>query len=60
MIIREIRDSLGMSQRKFAEYLDIPVANIQHWEQGVANPPNYVISLIERVVRLERSLKGEL
>lgn len=35
----------------FATYLGIPVANIQNWEQGVNNPPNYVVSLISRVMK---------
>lgn len=56
MMIREIRDSMGLSQRKFADYFGIPVVNVQHWEQGVAHPPAYVVDLIARVVELERKL----
>lgn len=56
MLIKEIRMSLGLSQRKFAEYLEIPVVNIQHWEQSVSKPPSYVIGLIKRVVFLENSI----
>lgn len=55
MTIREMRRLLDMSQSKFAQYLNIPVINIQHWEQGVASPPKYVVGLIERIIRLEYS-----
>ena len=48
--IKELRNTTNMSQNRFASYLGIPVANIQHWEQGVTNPPNYLISLISRVM----------
>lgn len=54
MTIREIRLSLGMSQRKFSEYFNIPVTNIQHWEQGVSKPPVYVVEMMERIIDLEQ------
>ena len=40
MSVREIRAVLGLSQQKFADYFGIPVANIQHWEQGISTPPD--------------------
>lgn len=56
MLIREIRDKLDLSQREFAEYLGIPVVNIQHWEQGVSKPPAYVLNMIIRIVSLEKHI----
>lgn len=58
--IKALRNTTNMSQSKFAAYLGIPVANIQHWEQGVANPPNYLISLITRVMKYDGYLKKTL
>ena len=58
--IRELRSTAKMSQNKFAAYLDIPVANIQHWEQGVTKPPAYVISLITRVMTSDGYLNNDL
>lgn len=55
MTIKELRAGMGLSQRKFADYFGIPVVNVQHWEQGVAKPPEYVVRLIDRVIKLERS-----
>ncbi len=51
--IKELRKCTGLSQNKFANYTKIPVANIQNWEQGVSNPPEYVVSLISRVMKHE-------
>ncbi len=53
MEIRNIRKKLKMSQREFSEYFEIPIANLQHWEQGVSSPPRYVVRMIERIVLLE-------
>lgn len=44
--IREIRDSTGLSQSKFAAALHIPVRTIQKWEIGGSNCPEYVVELI--------------
>lgn len=51
MTIREMRQRTGLSQSKFAKVLNIPVANIARWEQGVATPPYYVVELIEYKLR---------
>ncbi len=51
--IKELRKYTGLSQSKFANYTNIPVANIQNWEQGVSNPPEYVISIISRVMKYD-------
>lgn len=56
MNIREMRDKLDLSQSKFALYIGVPIATLQTWEQGVRKPPEYVINLIERVLRLEGKL----
>ncbi len=58
--IKELRSTTKMSQNKFATYLGIPVANIQHWEQGVTAPPTYVISLISRVMKNDGYIRRDL
>ncbi|MBQ8970422.1 MAG: hypothetical protein IJ073_03815 [Lachnospiraceae bacterium] len=55
-----LRSASKMSQNRFATYLGIPVANIQHWEQGVATPPNYLISLISRGMKYDGYIKSDL
>ena len=58
--IKELRKTTNMSQSRFATYLGIPVANIQHWEQGVSSPPNYLVSLISRVMKSDGYIQNEL
>ena len=58
--IKELRNTTNMSQSRFANYLGIPVANIQHWEQGVTTPPNYLIALISRVMKSDGYISNEL
>lgn len=53
MTVKEMRKKTGLSQAKFGLLLDIPVANISKWEQGVATPPKYVEKLIEKVLKLQ-------
>ena len=58
--IKELRNTTNMSQSRFASYLGIPVANIQHWEQGVSAPPGYLISLISRVMKYDGYIRNDL
>ena len=58
--IKELRNTTQMSQNKFATYLGIPVANIQHWEQGVTTPPNYLVSLISRIMKNDGYIRNDL
>lgn len=53
MTVKEMRVKMGLSQSKFANYLGVPIATLQTWEQGIHNPPEYVLLLIERVLKLE-------
>jgi DNA-binding transcriptional regulator YiaG len=48
--IQELRKQSGMSQKQFADYLEIPVATIRNWEQGRRVPPDYIINLIAKVM----------
>ena len=53
MNVLECRKMTNMSQRKFAEYIGVPLSTLQHWEQGYRTPPEYVVKLIYRVIVLE-------
>lgn len=59
MTVKEIRSKLGLSQKEFAEYMNIPKRTIQSWEQNYRNMPNYVMGLILRVLKLENKLDTE-
>ena len=53
--IKELRDKMNMSQSEFANYLHIPVKNIQNWEQGSRIPPDYVTDMIQKTVEADVS-----
>lgn len=56
MTIKELRAKTGMSQHQFAEYINIPKRTIQSWEQMYRQPPAYVVSLIERILKNENMI----
>lgn len=51
MEVKELRMLSGLSQKAFSDKYKIPKRSIENWEGGKRNPPEYVISLLERVVR---------
>lgn len=58
MTIRELRGRTGLSQSGFSRKFGIPVATVQHWEQGVSSPPSYVPGLIEKILDYEQGRDG--
>ncbi|MBE5917634.1 MAG: helix-turn-helix domain-containing protein [Pseudobutyrivibrio ruminis] len=50
MTIKEMRQLLGLSQRKFAEKYSIPYRSVENWEEGSRKCPDYVLLLLERCV----------
>ena len=64
MTIKEIRQKLNLSQKEFAEFCQIPVGTIQHWEQECRKPPDYVVKLILDKIysdpEVEETVKAEL
>ena len=51
--VKELRKQTGMSQSQFATYFDIPVRTLQDWEQERRQPPEYLVRLMERLLRYE-------
>ena len=58
MEIRALREKMGLSQSEFSKYFGIPVGSVRNWEQGLSNPPAYVVDLIYRVRSLELQIFG--
>lgn len=48
---REIRELSGLTQAAFAEKYNIPKRTIENWEAEKRNAPDYVLDLLERVVK---------
>lgn len=53
MTIKEMRELLGLTQSQFAEKYEIPKRSIENWEGGQRKCPEYVLKLLERVVKLD-------
>lgn len=51
MPVKKIRALTGLSRQKFGEKYFIPWETIKNWESGKRIPPDYVLYLLERVVR---------
>ena len=56
-IIKALREKTGLSQRKFAEKFNIPVANLQSWEQGINRPLDYVMFMIQTILEQEKKIE---
>lgn len=51
MTIKEMRLLLQVSRTEFSIQYHIPLRTLEDWESGKRNPPNYVLELLERVVK---------
>lgn len=51
MTIKEMRVLLQFSRTEFSRHYHIPLRTLEDWESGKRNPPNYVLELLERVVK---------
>lgn len=51
MSIKEMRISTGLSQSKFADMFDVPVATLKDWEIGRRTPPSYVVNMIQTILQ---------
>ena len=49
--IKEIREYSGLSQAKFSEKYGIPKRSLENWESGRRKCPDYVTTLLERIVK---------
>lgn len=59
MTIKEMREKLGLSQTKFAQFYGIPKRTIENWESGTRKPPEYVIGLLEAAVKRRNEMTKE-
>ena len=59
MTISELRHTIGLSQRQFAERFGIPVGTLRNWEQRIATPPEYVFQMIYTSIRRDKMINLE-
>lgn len=52
--IAEICERYGLSQTALAKKFDIPLRTVQDWHGGRRKAPDYVVSMIDRLLDLEK------
>lgn len=57
MTIKQLRESTKLSQQKFADKFNIPVANLQKWEQGINKPLDYVVTMLQTILEQEKKIE---
>ncbi len=57
-IIKDLRESIGMSRKEFSKHTGIPVRTLEDWEAGRRTPPEYVPRLIAYQLKYEELMKG--
>lgn len=58
LLARAAREKTGLSQPKFAELIDTPVATVRDWEQGRFTPPGAALTLFRLIVKNPNLLKA--
>ena len=56
-IIRELRESIGLTRKEFSEHIGIPVRTLEDWEAGRRTPPEYIPKLISYQLKYEELLR---
>ena len=55
--IKELRESVGMTRKEFAEYTGIPIRTLEDWEAERRIPPAYVPRLLAYKLKYEKILQ---
>lgn len=55
----EIREILGISRAEFSRKYNIPIRTLEDWDAGRKNPPEYVLEMLERIVREDKEVRGK-
>ena len=56
-IIRELRDSTGLSRKEFSVHTGIPIRTLEDWEAGRRKPPEYIPRLIAYQLKYEKLMQ---
>lgn len=57
-IIKELRESTGMSRKEFSGHTGIPVRTLEDWEAARRKPPEYIPRLIAYQLKYEDLVKN--
>ncbi len=56
-IIKELRESTGMTRKEFSEHTGIPVRTLEDWEAARRTPPEYIPRLLAYQLKYEDLMK---
>ena len=56
-IIKQLRESIGLSRKEFSAHVGIPVRTLEDWEAGRRTPPEYIPRLIAYQLKYEELLR---
>lgn len=56
--IKEICDEYGLKQIELSRRFGIPIRTVQDWYRGIRIPPEYVVTMIEEILKKELIRKG--
>lgn len=51
-----VRKLLGISRAAFSRKYNIPLRTLEDWDAGKKNPPDYVLDMLERIVREDKDM----
>lgn len=57
MAIKEICEKYGLTQTALAKHFNIPLRTVQEWHAGRRTPPDYVVSMMEELLRIQTEEK---
>ncbi|MDO5574601.1 MAG: helix-turn-helix domain-containing protein [bacterium] len=49
-LVKELRNSTGMTQKSFSDMYGIPLSTLRKWEQGETSPAPYVINFLTKLI----------
>ena len=57
--IKDICTEYGLGQTDLARRFGIPIRTVQNWYAGVRIPPEYVVSMMDELLRIEGILEDK-
>lgn len=54
MTVKEICEKYGMRQTELSRRFNIPLRTVQDWHSGKRIPPEYVVQMIEELLRRDK------
>ena len=56
-IIKDLRESMGLTRKEFSLHTGIPLRTLEDWEAGRRTPPEYIPRLIAYQLKYEKLLQ---